>query len=58
MDIKNILMKVDAKKVISIGSAIAMGIVAVKNSLDDQKKAAEFDEMKKTLAELTKGKES
>ena len=42
------------KKVTSIVSAVIMGVVAVANSLSDQKKSREFEEMKKTLAELKK----
>lgn len=45
------------KKVMGIGSAIVMGVVTVANALSDQKKAAEFEEMKKTLAELSKPNE-
>ena len=42
------------KKVAGIASAVVMGVVAVANSLSDQKKAAEFEEMKRTLSELQK----
>lgn len=44
--------KSSVKKVVGIASAVAMGVVAVLNSLSDQKKAQEFEEMKKTLSEL------
>ena len=40
------------KKVVSFASAAVMGIVAVTNALSDQKKAQEFEDMKKTLSEL------
>lgn len=43
------------KKALGIGSAIVMGIVAVANTLSDQKKEQEFEEMKKVLSELKKG---
>ena len=42
------------KKGFGIASAVVMGIVAVSNALSDQKKAAEFEDMKKTLSELQK----
>lgn len=42
------------KKVVGIVSAVAVGAVAVVNALSEQKKAQEFEEMKKTLSELTK----
>lgn len=45
------------KKVMGIGSAIVMGVVTIANHLSDQKKAEEFEAMKKTLAELTKPNE-
>lgn len=43
-----------AKKVLGFASAAVMGVVAVVNALSDQKKAAEFEDMKKTLSELQK----
>ena len=58
MDIKNLVKNVDVKKMATIASAAIMGFVAFSNSIADQKKQAEFDEMKKTLEALTKGKES
>ena len=45
------------KKVMGIGAAVVMGVVTVANSLSDQKKAEEFEAMKKTLADLTKPNE-
>lgn len=45
------------KKVAGVASAIVMGVVTVANALSDQKKAAEFEQMKKTLEELTKPNE-
>lgn len=45
-------LKFDVKKVLSIGAAVVTGVVAVVNSLSDQKKAREFEDMKKTLSEL------
>ena len=40
------------KKMLGFASAIAVGCTAVINALSDQKKNAEFEEMKKTLSEL------
>lgn len=48
----DLLKKVDVKKVVSMAAAVGCGVVAVMNSLSDQKKAAEFEDMKKALAEL------
>lgn len=45
-------LKFDAKKILGIASAAVMGIVTVVNALSDQKKAQEFEDMKKTLSEL------
>ena len=46
------IKKIDAKKALSMVAAVGCGVVAVMNSLSDQKKAAEFEDMKKALAEL------
>lgn len=48
-DLKN----VDFKKVAGVASAVMMGIVAIGNALADQKKEQEFEDMKKTLKELS-----
>ena len=40
------------KKGMGIASALFMGVVAVASALSDQQKDREFEEMKKTLAEL------
>ena len=42
------------KKAAGVASALVMGVVAVSNALADQKKEQEFEDMKKTLAELKK----
>ena len=42
------------KKVLGIASAVVMGVVTVSNALSEQKKAQEFEDMKKTLSELQK----
>ena len=44
-------------KVLGIVVAVATGVSAVMGALNQQKKDAEFEDMKKALAEL-KGKES
>lgn len=41
-----------AKKVLGIAGAVVMGLVTVSNALAEQKKAQEFEDMKKTLSEL------
>ena len=45
-------LKFDGKKILGIGSAVVMGIVTIVNALSDQKKAQEFEDMKKTLSDL------
>ena len=45
-------INLDAKKILGIASAVVMGTVTVINALSDQKKAQEFEDMKKTLSEL------
>jgi hypothetical protein len=40
------------KKVLGIVMAVGTGVLAVINTLADQKKAQEFEDMKKTLSEL------
>lgn len=48
-------MKVDkelVKKGLGIASIVMTGLVAVVSALSDQKKAAEFDDMKKAIEEL------
>lgn len=46
-----------AKKLAKMVPAIVMGVVTIVSQLSDQKKAEEFEAMKKTLAELTKPNE-
>lgn len=52
MKIMNAINNPAVKKGMGIASAVFTGVVAVAGALADQKKAAEFEEMKKTLAEL------
>lgn len=49
---KNILENENLKKGLGIASALVMGVVAVANALSDQKKAQEFEDMKKAISEL------
>ena len=41
-----------AKKALGVAAALVMGCVTVVSTLADQKKAAEFEDMKKVLSEL------
>lgn len=49
---KNILESEGLKKSLGIASALVMGVVTVANALSDQKKAQEFEDMKKAISEL------
>lgn len=40
------------KKVLGIVMAVGTGVLAVINTLSDQKKAQEFEDMKKAISEL------
>lgn len=40
------------KKVLSVATAVVAGIAAVGNTLAEQKKEKEFEEMKKAISEL------
>lgn len=51
---KNIFDGFDVKKTLSVVSIIAAGCAAVVNAITEQRKNAEFEEMKKTLSELKK----
>jgi hypothetical protein len=52
MNILEKIKNVKPKDVMGIGMAIVAGVVAVSNSISDQKKAQEFEDMKKALSEL------
>ena len=45
------------KKIIGVAGVVVAGVSAVLGALSDQKKEREFEDLKKTVAEL-KGKES
>ena len=45
-------MKLDLKKIGSIVVPIVMGVSAMVSAISDQKKEAEFEDMKKALSEL------
>lgn len=51
------LKKVNWQKVAGIVGCVVTGVAAFSQALGDQKKEAEFEEMKKIVSEL-KGKES
>lgn len=46
------------RKALGIGGAVVAGVSALVTAIADQKKEAEFENMKKQLAELTKPKDS
>lgn len=52
MKFKEFIESDGLKKGLGIASAIVMGVVTVANTLAEQKKAREFDEMKKAISEL------
>lgn len=52
MKILENIKNVKPKDLMGIGMAIVAGVVAVSNSISDQKKAQEFEDMKKALSEL------
>lgn len=51
------LSKVNWQKVVGVVGCVVTGVAAFSQALGDQKREAEFEEMKKALSEL-KGKES
>lgn len=46
------------KKVLKVGGVVITGLIAASNALSDQKKDAEFEEMKKFVNSLKAEKES
>lgn len=50
------MKQVNWTKVVGVGMALLAGAGAVVNALSEQQKTAEFNDMKKQLAELTKEK--
>lgn len=49
---KNIFTGFNVKKALGIVSVVAAGFAAVANTISEQRKDAEFEEMKRTLSEL------
>lgn len=50
------LGNLDAKRIIGVATALGMGAMTVLSTLTDQKRAIEFEELKKTVSELSKNK--
>lgn len=49
---KNIFTGFNVRKALGIVSVVAAGFVAVVNAISEERKDAEFEEMKRTLSEL------
>lgn len=49
---KEMLNNVNWTKVIGIAAAVGTGVLAAVNAIGDQRKAEEFEQMKKTVADL------
>lgn len=49
---KNVFTGFNVKKVLGVVSVIVAGCAAVANTISEQRKNAEFEEMKQTLSEL------
>lgn len=57
MGLKNILEKVDAKKIVKIGSFLVVGVMAVVEAVGKDKDAETLKELTKRVSDL-EGKES
>lgn len=58
MNILEVIKSPVVKKSLGIASAVVSGVITVSSALSEQKKAQEFEEMKKTVSELKKALES
>lgn len=57
MKINNLIKSPVFKKGIGIASAVIAGIIAMSDTIAEQKRDDEFEEMKKQIAELQKSEE-
>lgn len=58
MNILEVIKSPVVKKSLGIASAVVSGVITISSALSEQKKAQEFEEMKKTVSELKKALES